>query len=181
MRAFIAVACPPEVKAQLAQAAGRIKSFGDLKVVEKENMHLTLRFLGEIGAEKVESVVCALGGIKKDGGFVVCIKGLGVFPGPVSARVVWAGVEKGGRELRELHKAVDGALLPLGFAGDERFSSHYTLARIKHLRDRDGLRGVLGEYRERIFGCFQVDSFYLMKSVLCRAGPVYSVVKEFRL
>jgi 2'-5' RNA ligase len=181
MRAFIAVACPPEVKAQLAQAADRLKPVGDLRVVGEENIHLTLRFLGEISEKQVESVVCALGGIKKDGGFVVCIKGLGAFPNPGGARVLWAGVERGDKELRELHNAVDGALLPLGFAGEERFSSHYTLARVKHIRDKDGLRGVLSEYGERTFGCFQVDSFCLMKSELYRTGPVYSVVKEFRI
>lgn len=181
MRAFIAVACPPEVKAKLARTSERIKSLGDLKVVEKENIHLTLRFLGEVEESKVDELISALATVKKPGGFEVCIKGLGAFPGPGSPRVLWAGAEKGDKELMELHEEVDGALAPLGYAREERFSSHYTIARVKYLRDKSGLKEMLTENKETIFGCFRIESFYLMKSVLQRSGPIYSVVREFQL
>ena len=181
MRAFIAVACPPEAKENLALASERIKPLGDLKVVDKENIHLTLRFLGEVEESKEAELIAALSSVKKPGGFEVCIKGLGVFPGPDSPRVLWAGAEKGDKELRELHEAVDGVIGQLGFAKEERFSSHYTIARIKYLRDRNGLKDLLSEYRETVFGCYWVDSFYLMKSVLQRAGPVYTEIRRFRI
>jgi 2'-5' RNA ligase len=181
MRAFIAVACPPEAKAQLAQAAERMKPLGDLKVVEKDNIHLTLRFLGEVPEGKVEELIKALDTIKRPGGFEVCIKGLGAFPGPGSPRVLWAGAEKGDKELKELHEAVDGALAPIGFERDERFSSHYTIARVNYLKDKEGLKKILTENREKVFGCFHVDSFYLMKSELHRTGPVYSEIHRFNL
>ena len=181
MRAFIAIPCPGELKAEMEEAQKKIKGFGDLKNVAPDNIHLTLRFLGEIDVEQVEGIIRALEGIKKEGGFEVCIKGVGAFPGPGSARVLWAGVEKGDKELQELHESVGCALLPFGFAREDGFSSHYTLARVKHLRDRDGLRKVLDEYKEKTFGCFQADRFCLMKSELRRTGPVYCVIKEFRL
>ncbi len=181
MRAFIAIQCPGELKAKMLEVQEKIKVLGDLKLVEPGNIHLTLRFLGEVGDGRIEGIIHTLEGIKRSGGFEVCIKGLGAFPGPGSPRVIWAGAEKGDKELRELHEAVDCALLPLGFVRDERFSSHYTLARVKHIRDKEGLREVLNGCRERTFGCFSVDSFYLMKSELRRTGPVYSVVKEFNL
>ncbi|MFZ2456190.1 MAG: RNA 2',3'-cyclic phosphodiesterase [Candidatus Altiarchaeia archaeon] len=181
MRAFIAVSCPPEVKAQLAQAAERLKPMGDLKVVGEENMHLTLRFLGEVEENKVEELISALSTVKKQGGFVVCVKGLSAFPGPGSPRVLWAGTGKGDKELRELHEAIDGVIGPLGFGRDEHFSSHYTIARVKYLKEKTGLRQILDEYKEKVFGCFLVDSFCLMKSELHRIGPVYTVVREFRL
>jgi len=181
MRAFIAVACPPDASAKLAQVVERIKPLGDLKVVEKENIHLTLRFIGDVEEDKLEGLIEALSSVKKPRGFEVCIKGLGAFPGPNNPRVLWAGTEKGDKELRELHEAVDSAIAPLGFGREERFSSHYTIARVKYLRDKNGLKELLTGYKEKVFGCYQVDSFYLMKSVLQRSGPVYGVVREFQL
>jgi len=181
MRAFIAVACPPEAKEKLALVVERIKPLGDLKVVETENIHLTLHFLGEVEERKLEELIAALSTVRKPGGFGVCIKGLGAFPGPGSPRVLWAGAEKGDNELRELHEAVDSAIAHLGLQKEGRFSSHYTIARVRYLRDKNGLKELLAEYKEKKFGCFQVDSFYLMKSVLQRTGPVYSVVREFQL
>jgi 2'-5' RNA ligase len=181
MRAFIAVACPPEAKEKLAQAAERIRPLGDLKVVPKENVHLTLRFLGEVPESRIEELIEVLSTVKKPGGFEVCIKGLGAFPGPGSPRVLWAGAGKGDKELRELHEAVDSAIFPLGYEKEGRFSSHYTIARVNYLKDKNGLKEVLAEYKETVFGCFQVDSFRLMKSILQRSGPVYSIVREFKL
>ena len=154
---------------------------GRLLVVEKENIHLTLRFLGEVEERKLEELVKALSAVRKPGGFEVCIKGLGAFPGPDSPRVLWAGAEKGDKELRELHEAVDSAIAHLGFQKEGRFSSHYTIARVKYLRNSNGLKDLLAEYKENVFGCFRVDSFYLMKSVLQRSGPVYSEITCFRL
>jgi RNA 2',3'-cyclic 3'-phosphodiesterase len=181
MRAFIAVACPPEAKEKLANAANRFRPLGDLKNVEKENIHLTLRFLGEVPEGKMDDLIETLSSFKRPGGFNVCIKGLGAFPGPGSPRVLWAGAEKGDKELRELHEAVDSAIASLGYEKDARFSSHYTIARVKSLKDRNGFKELLAEYKEEIFGCFHVDSFNLMKSALHRTGPTYGVVKVFRL
>jgi 2'-5' RNA ligase len=180
MRAFIAVACPPEAKEKLAEAVERIGPLGDLRVVEKENIHITLRFLGDVEESRLEELINALSTVKKPG-FEVCIKGLGAFPGSGSPRVLWAGAEKGDKELKELHEAVDSAIAPLGYAREERFSSHYTIARVKYLRNKEGMKELLTEYKETVFGCFNVDSFYLMKSVLQRSGPSYSEINRFRL
>jgi len=181
MRVFIAAPCPQDAKAELAKAAEKVGSFGDMKIVPEENMHLTLRFLGEVDEGMIESLTDALGRIKRPRGFDVCIKGLGAFPSPGAAKVVWAGVEKGGEELKELNAEIENAVASLGFAGDERFSSHYTIARVRYLKDVEGLRTYISENREKAYGCFHMDSFHLMKSVLQRSGPVYSVVKTLRL
>jgi 2'-5' RNA ligase len=181
MRAFIAVPCPDEAKTKLAQVSERVKSMGDLKAVEKENIHLTLRFLGDIEEGTVEDTIAALSSVKRPRGFEVCIKGLGAFPSGNSPRVLWAGTEKGEKELKDLNEEIERAIVPLGFPSEERFSPHYTIARLRYVRDREGFRKLLDEYGGYVFGCFKADAFYLMKSVLQRDGPVYSVVKEFRL
>jgi len=82
MRVFIAAPCPQDAKAELAKAAEKVGSFGDMKIVPEENMHLTLRFLGEVDEGMIESLTDALGRIKRPRGFDVCIKGLGAFPSP---------------------------------------------------------------------------------------------------
>jgi len=131
MRTFIAIPCPQDAKEDLAKTAEEIKTYCDIKAVSEENMHLTLRFLGEVDGKKQDEVIKALSQIKHPGGFDVCIKGLGAFPSPGSPHVIWAGVEQGRKELQELHDRIEESIVPLGFERDDRFSCHYTIARIK--------------------------------------------------
>ena len=179
MRAFVAVPCPNEVKDRLAVVQKEIKDFGGLSLVGRENMHLTLKFLGEISDEKVAEVSEALDSLELKS-YPVTVKGLGVFPKLDYVRVIWAGVEDGGRTV-ELAGRVDELLKPFGFPKEKDFHSHVTLARVKFLKDREAVKRLIDAKRSEVFGSYAVERILLMKSVLSPKGPTYSMIKEVRL
>jgi 2'-5' RNA ligase len=172
MRLFVAVEVPDLIKEMMGGLEAELPEDG-LKKVDVKSMHITLKFLGEVDEGKVGEVKEALGGVEF-APFRVQVKGVGVFPKEEYIKVVWAGTESA--ELRELAAKVEGALAPM-FAKEERgFSGHLTLARVKKKIE---IKEFLGKHREELFGGFAVGRFLLMRSVLQKGGPEYSVVGEF--
>ena len=134
MRTFIAIELSSEIKESLAQAQSHLKYAGaDVKWVTPENIHLTLKFLGEIPEEKCENVKAALDEIAKTtASFELSIKDIGAFPNIEFPRVIWIGLDKGAKESTELAAKVDEALSKLGFAKETRpFAAHLTIGRIR--------------------------------------------------
>lgn len=173
MRLFVAVGLPGEVQERLGRLAGELPPDG-LKKVAPGNMHVTLKFLGEAGEGDLEWIRGELEKVKFSE-FGVKIEGVGVFPNENYVRVVWAGTESG-RKLEELARKVEDALSPRFPAEKRGFSSHVTLARV---RRKIEVRGFLGKHKGEELGEFGVEKFALMRSVLGREGPEYSVVAEF--
>jgi 2'-5' RNA ligase len=177
MRLFVAVPVPGGLKSGVAALGSEIAR-GGVVPVRPENMHLTLRFLGEVdeGKGAVEGIKAALGGVRFKK-FPCTIRGVGAFPNENYVRVVWAGCESAGA-LESLAADVAGALA--GFGGDERgerFSAHMTIARVKRKAD---LKEFFGMHREDVFGEFTVSEFRLMSSVLGPGGPQYAVLAAFK-
>ena len=137
-----------------------------------ENMHITLKFLGEIREGKAEEVANALGPVLFSSFPIVC-RGLGAFPNEKSARVLWAGIESPG--LLELHSKLSAKLLDLGFE-QEKFTPHLTIARA---RGQSNLSPIIEKYRGAIFGECTTSSFSLKKSTLTPNGPAYEVFRSF--
>jgi len=179
MRCFIAVECPQEVKEKFAGIQKVIREFGEMSIVKPENMHLTLKFLGEVDDKQAGKVSNALESVQYMR-YDATIRGLGVFPKPDYVRVVWAGVEDEGRT-KELASIVDSIMKPLGFPAEKDFQPHLTLARVKFLKDKSKLAEVIERRSNEVFGSYTVDKLLLMKSVLSPKGPEYSVVKEIKL
>ncbi len=177
MRLFIAISLPSEVKKRLFGLGRPLPGFGDVKAVEEENIHLTLKFLGDT---EPEPVIKALEKVKFRP-FEVSLKGVGAFPSPSYVRVVWAGCEKGAQEIITLHKDIEEALKAGGlkFEKDRDFHPHATLARVRMPKDRKGLLDFLDKHKAEELGSFKAGSFELMQSLLGRGGPTYAVVKRF--
>lgn len=177
MRLFLAINLPEEVKKRLFELGRPLPGFGDVKAVEEENIHLTLKFLGDAEPERV---IAALEKVKFKP-FDVALKGVGVFPSPDYIRVVWAGCEKGAKEIITLHKDIEEALKAGGlkFEKDNDFHPHATLARVRMPRDKKGLAEFLEKHKEDELGSFKLSSFELMESKLGRGGPTYGVVERF--
>jgi 2'-5' RNA ligase len=178
MRTFIAIRCPEEIRKQIAAIQKEIGGLGDLRMVEPGNIHLTERFLGEVEDSKVPDIVKALEGIKKKQ-FRISVKGIDAFPGTKSPRVIWAGIEKGAKEVEELHREIDTVLAKFRLEKDEKFACHYTIARVKYIKDKTILSKALQRYNDREFGSFTADGMDLMESKLTPNGPVYSTIKSF--
>ncbi len=183
MRIFLAISWPEECRGRVREVVEKLKELRGVKTVEAENLHLTLKFLGEVPEEKIGEIGGALEEIKSRGSFPVKLKGVGVFPKADYIRVIWVGVEKGREEVEKLQKEVDNLLLPLNFKKDSRFHSHFTLARVKKVNpeEKEKLKKILEEYQAEEFGEFSVDSVKIMKSQLTPQGPIYSLVKEIKL
>jgi RNA 2',3'-cyclic 3'-phosphodiesterase len=176
IRAFIAVALEPQVIAKITEAIEQLKpQFPGVRWVRPGNVHLTLKFLGDIDEAFVPSISAALK--QQFRLFPRCTinaKGLGVFPGLQRPRVLWVGLV-GGR-LISLALKVESALAPLGFAQEtRRFTPHLTIGRWRQMdRAPQSLVQQLDQWRTYDFGISKIDSVKLMQSVLKPEGANYS-------
>jgi len=147
-----------------------------------ENLHVTLKFLGPIEITQRALVVTALAraaaGVPA---FAITLRGLGAFPSLTRPRVIWGGVDDGARILTALADVVERALVPLGFAAEERFVPHVTLGRVRLLRRDPALAEALALAATRDFGAVQVDRIALMRSDLSPRGARYDEVATWAL
>lgn len=173
MRVFIAVPFPDNLKEQFIEMQREAASLGNIKPVECENMHLTLKFLGEVDERKVAEISNVLQSINLQS-FHLSIKGLGVFPNRNYVRVLWAGVDAGRKEFMELQASVDEKISKLGFPKEREYIPHLTIARIKHLQKKEEFLRLVDRYSAKDFGCFKVECVDLMESILSRRGPTYN-------
>ena len=150
----------------------------DLKLVKPENIHITLRFLGDIAADMVDKIHGEMERVQFSP-FDVDIKGVGVFPNPRHISVVWAGIHQGADELRAVFDQLEPRLRTLGFSPDYKgFSPHLTIARVRTGRNRDALAEQLKILEGFEFGSVRAECLRLKKSVLTPQGPIYSVLRE---
>lgn len=146
--------------------------------MEEENLHLTLKFLGEVREERIRDISEILKEISKGfKKFEVTLQGIGAFPNQSSPRVIWTGVEKGRKEMIELQKEIEERLVPLGFKKEERgFHPHLTIARVKGRGDFKELFET--DYKSRTF---LIDKIILFKSTLTPKGPIYEELEKLLL
>jgi 2'-5' RNA ligase len=184
MRTFIAIDLDPEIKKTLSLLVDELdKGYKNVKWVKPEGMHLTLKFLGEIGREKVaeiENILMAVS--KKYSPFLLKFKGTGSFPpGTKNPRVLWVGIEEE-ETLRALQAQLEGELEKLGFPRERRqFHAHLTLGRVKSLFNLKETLLVLEKYTDRNFGEMRAEKISFIQSTLKPAGAEYSTLSEFEL
>ncbi len=180
IRAFIAIELPDQVKCDLSELLGRIRPGQEraVKWVDPDSIHLTLKFLGNIPAEKAIDVARAIGEAAAEAKpFTLELQGLGAFPNLRSPRVVWVGLGGDVRLIGDLQKRIDQAMIHLGFPAERReFSPHLTLGRLRDKATREERRS-LGEsirsMRLESSPPFLVDEVCLMRSILTSAGAIY--------
>ncbi len=183
MRLFVAVNLPTEVRERLAAVQDRLRrAQADVSWVRPENIHLTLKFLGETEEKQLERIRPALAEAARAGApFSIQVSGVGSFGGRVP-RVVWVGVENGAEPLTELARQVEGALAQVGVPKEKRgFTAHLSLGRVRSPRNAEALLATLGEARAERFGTAPVAHFELMQSQLHPSGSVYTVLDRFPL
>jgi len=180
IRSFIAFDINNEsVLRRFSEVQGTLLNTGaDLKVVKPENIHITLRFLGNISPQMVNLIHEEM---EKTAftSFDAEIKGLGAFPNLRYARVVWAGIRKGAEELTNISSQLEPRLRGLGFRPDPKgFSPHLTIARVKTGRNKGELVRCVQDLADYEFGILKADCLRLKKSVLTPRGPIYSTLTE---
>ena len=176
VRTFIAIDLPAEIREGMADVQKSLaRSDARLTFVRPEQMHITLRFIGEIDLLLVPKVAAALRGIPFSP-FSMTVQGVGGND-PRRPRVIWANAEDGGESAR-MHGAVDRALAPLGIEPEARFTPHATIARVR--RFDSSLIPLLQEVSKTSFGTFMVKSCSFKKSTLTPKGPIYEEITEVR-
>jgi len=178
MRCFVAIEIPEEVKSYLYELQRMLShgSFAKVTWVHKKNLHVTLKFLGEVPEHKVDAVKSALSSVKFSS-FSLRLKGIGFFPNEKKPRVIWVGLEPD-FQLIALQQKIDEALLSL-FPAEQHFEAHLTIGRIKFVKKKEEFLALLKKICIKLLE-FKVSSFKLMKSELTREGPIYSLLEEFK-
>jgi len=174
MRLFIAVLLPDEVKEGLSGWQSWLKDSGaDVRWVRSENIHLTLKFLGETAGDKIETInKCLEQVVAGYDAFQLRISGIGVFPDLKRARVLWAGISEGTESAGRISRDIDTKLAQCGFPAENRlFKAHLTIGRF-----RTAKTGKLQEYfkADKPGFSWQAKEIVLMQSILQPAGPVYN-------
>jgi len=180
IRSFIAFDVEEEtVIRNLSNAQRMLAETGaSLRLVKPENIHITLRFLGEISSGMVNRIHEEMEKVTFTP-FDVEIKGVGAFPNLRRIRVVWAGIRRGTNELRDIFNQLEPNLNRLGFKPDVRgFSPHLTIARVKTSRKKSELIKRIKELENYEFGTVRARCLRLKRSILTPKGPIYSVLKE---
>lgn len=183
MRTFVAIELHRELTAQIDQLQVALKKTKtDVSWVKPQNVHITLKFLGEVKEEKIAEVYQAVEnsvvGIKS---FAVNLQGLGGFPNLKRPRVIWIGVEKGKEILAELYPKVEEEFFQIGFSKENRnFTPHLTIGRVKSPKN---LEKLASEITETSFQTdeFEVKEVVVMKSTLHPAGSIYTPLKKVLL
>ena len=181
IRSFIAFDIENDTVLKKFSAAQKllIQTGADVKIVEPQNIHITVRFLGNIIPATVEKIYEEMKKVKYSP-FNVQIKGLGAFPNPNYPRVIWAGITTGTYQLKTVFSQLESRLQGLGLTPDAKgFSPHLTIARVRSGRNKQQLSEVITQNVDHEFGAINAKCLRLKKSDLTPRGPVYSTLKEF--
>jgi len=172
MRTFISIDLPKEIIRQIRKIQEKLPEFSGKKT-EPENLHLTLKFLGEIPKEKVEEIRKRLRKIELNE--INCeIDNIGFFS-PSFIKIIWIHLNGA----KELQRTVDKSLSGL-FEKEDRFMGHITIARVKNIKDKKRFIEELEKIRLEKMN-FMIDRFYLKESVLKPEGAEYKIIEEFNL
>lgn len=180
MRAFIAIELPESLKQTLARVQRQLECAERVAWVKPANMHLTLRFLGEVAESRIDDLKVCMERAAAYSSFELVPKGLGAFPNLHRPRVFWAGIEDKSRSLTELQKRLQAELEQAGFGREDHpFSAHLTLGRVKD----SGTRTTQEALRRLDFSAppFKVAEIVLMRSDLRPQGSLYTRLAAARL
>lgn len=183
IRCFVALEIPVEVQELLGRVAGELGRAGaEVSWVKPGNIHLTLKFLGEIPQNKFIQAGMAVSKMKGQVGPITARLGeLGAFPILDKPRVVWAGLSQGAEECGRAFQAIEDELASIGFQREERrFSPHLTLGRVKSNRNAAELGRLIRETRLTPQE-FPFKALSLIKSSLTPQGPLYESMNSVYL
>ena len=180
MRLFIAIALPDDVRSALAQFIEELRATAPkAKWVRAENLHVTLKFLGETDAAKLPSIQTRLGSVRGTEPITLSFHRLGFFPNERWPRVFWVGMETSVK-LILLAEAIDEEMHGLGFPLEKHaFTPHLTLARFEPPGMPAQLDAAAEQNAKRSFGALTTGEFHLIESKLKPTGAEYTTMQSF--
>ena len=185
MRLFVALQIPAEVREAFSKLADELRQIEGAAGrsapgwVRTENLHVTLKFIGETLPDKLGAIRAALSSVKSNQDVTLDFRGLGFFPNEKWPRVFWAGMETS-LNLKPLAIDVDQSLEKVGIARETRpFAPHLTLARFEPPGVTEHLRAAIQKNAGRSFGLYRASAFHLIESELKPSGAEYTTVQTF--
>jgi 2'-5' RNA ligase len=187
MRVFIAIDIDEQIRAGLSRLQQQLQNKanvgkGDVKWVEPENIHLTLKFLGEIKDEQsvdVCNIVKEVAGIHSS--FELAVESVGCFGGRIT-KVVWIGLGEGSNNLLQLQKDLDEQLALADWPPEEReFTGHLTLCRVKNPKAGIKLAEIIKDFKDFKLGDMSIDSVCVYQSQLTPSGPIYTLLGKYKM
>jgi 2'-5' RNA ligase len=176
LRLFVGIGVPPELKLQLSTLCSGVPG---AKWVDAGNLHITLRFIGEVNEGVAADIDEALAQIRAPR-FEVSLAGMGQFGQGDKTRMLWVGVEKG-PPLLHLHDKIETALMRIGIPPEQRkYTPHVTLARFKYVHAAKVQEFITTHSLFRL-PPFGVDHFSLIASYLTKSGPIYEDQADYEL
>jgi 2'-5' RNA ligase len=185
LRTFIAVGLDKPIRDRLLALQETLaRAESEVKWVERENLHVTLLFLGEVTDRDIPAVCQAVGDCcKEQASFTLSVETAGCFPNPRRPRTLWAGVGEGTQELVALHDALEPPLLDLGcYRREERqYTPHITLGRVRSERPDERLAMALAKQTGWRGGSMVVRDVLVMSSELRPQGPEYTLLSRAKM
>ncbi len=176
LRTFIAVPLPSSLSKKLAKWAGRLReAMPGVRWTEAEQMHLTLKFLGETSLDDVPQLARTLRELVEPAmPLVAHLSGLGAFPRTSAARILWIGCHEPSGELATLQQAVEMAIGKLGYPRENRpWQPHITLGRIRDRRPQQDIAELIEQHADWEAGSFAINEVVLYSSLLSNRGAEY--------
>ena len=182
IRAFLAIDLDDDLKPKINKIIREFKKTdARIKYVELTNLHLTLKFFGDIDTEGLSLLEDAISNVLSEfESFNVKIKGCGAFPNSNRINVIWVGIDDDSI-IRDMHDRLDKEFVRLGFDKDRKFSTHLTIGRMKSAKNKNKVKSTIEEFKDVEIGEMEVTQISLKKSTLTPAGPIYEDLKIFEL
>lgn len=184
IRAFIAVDIDRPAKQKIGELISYLKqSNANVKWVNETQMHLTLKFLGNIAQDKIPLISGALEQITdKTPRFSLSLSDIGAFPNMNRPRVIWIDIDKGSDNLKTLVGLIEKGVSRLGFVKEGRgYKAHLTLGRVRSLKNINALTNMIAETEFDPSREIKVDKLTLFQSTLAPKGAIYTILNEFGL
>jgi len=185
IRLFIAIELPKTVQKEIHTLQNALKkTYQDIKWVNPQNIHLTLKFLGYVEKEKIGKIIECLNKLTKEfNAFNISLdRKINAFPEIKYPRVLWVGIDEGKDKVIRINQRLEDELEKIDFKKEEReFTPHLTIARIKNFKSKQGLIDKLTTLSLEKEQSFNVSKLTLFKSTLTRKGPIYEIEYEVSL
>ena len=172
MRVFLAIPISENIKDKILKVQREIVDEG-IKLVGRENLHITLRFFGELEEEEVKRIIEILNSFEYPQ-FKIKIKGIGTFPNINFIRIIWIGIE--GEEIHRLKISIDNFLTKINLKREELWKPHLTIARVKFLKNKKKLVDKISSLSEYEIGFEEVSKIVLYESILKKPSPIYKEI-----
>jgi 2'-5' RNA ligase len=188
LRLFVAIALPEIVRDEILSAQRELPPLVPREVARwtrPDQLHLTLRFLGNVPADALEALKQVVGAVCRNASpLSLCAQGIGFFPNPRLPRVIWVGINDSEAQLVDLQKRIETAVGPYSpEPGEKNFTGHVTLGRLKNPRPSDvrDLAARARPYATRTFGHWTALEIEIIRSELSSFGARYTPLAVFQL